>query len=341
MIIGNTAVNYGGKLFGMAPLPPEEDEFRIVNRAFHGLFHRFQETIGFTSSGFLTLNMDDPNARLWMKLEWKALRKALVSQGEEQRLAVRDALIFRGANHELYQKYVTDENHFETYEGLATFTYTLLSTATMEEYYQRLFEYLDRIYSMQSYARSYGGIDGALYATLLYLKGFDFKTIKSENADLGNLVKQAYNIELPAVCRDVAGSLALNYDLETIRVEELKRESDIRERIHSMTSVFTEKPVVYIELESPYFDFEPEDVHAMDTVGTLYSKMRVSDNWGKLTVEKGGCLVSNNYRFLRVTAKGLKVDKNRIEGEGWLLLLNSEWEMIPVEQNYFVRNLIP
>jgi hypothetical protein len=108
-----------------------------------------------------------------------------------------------------------------------------------------------------------------------------------------------------------------------------------------MTSVFTEKPVVYIELESPYFDFEPEDVHAMDTVGTLYSKMRVSDNWGKLTVEKGGCLVSNNYRFLRVTAKGLKVDKNRIEGEGWLLLLNSEWEMIPVEQNYFVRNLIP
>ncbi len=190
-------------------------------------------------------------------------------------------------------------------------------------------------------ARSYGYIHGALYATLLYEKGFDLKTIRTDNFDLGEAVKEAYNIELPAICRDVAGSLAVNYDIDIINKEEEKRLNDIQESIHKLISVFTEKPVVFIELESPYFDFEPEDIHSLDTLGTLYNSMRVSDNWGKLTVDKGGCLVSGNLKYLRITAKGFKIDKNRVTGEGWHLLLNNDWEMVPVDQNYFVRKRMP
>ena len=74
----------------------------------------------------------------------------------------------------------TDENRFETYEGLATFTYTKLCTNSPEEFKSRLFENLDRIYSMQSYARSYGFIHGALYASLLYDKGFEMKKINTD-----------------------------------------------------------------------------------------------------------------------------------------------------------------
>jgi hypothetical protein len=341
LIVNNNPVYFGGTLFAMAPLPVEEDEFRFISRAIHGLFHYFQETIGYTSSGYNTMNMDEKNARLWIKLEWKALRKALNSEGAEQQLAVRDALIFKGSNRELYQKYAADETRFENYEGLATFTSLFMSTNSPDEYNTRLLEYLDRIYSMQSYARSYGSLHGALYATLLLRKGFDFSVIKSENFDLGEKVRELYNIQLPVVCRDVAGSLALNYDVATIQKEEAQRDTDIMERIQRQINTFTEKPVVFLELESPYFDFELEDIHSMDTLGTLYSRMRVSDNWGKLTVDKGGCLVSNNLKYLRITARGFKEDKNRFEGDGWILNLNSDWELVPAEQNYFVRKLMP
>jgi hypothetical protein len=340
-VIYNSAVTFGGTLFALSALPPENDEYRILTRGIHSLFHRFQETIGFTSSGYNTGNMDEKNARLLIKLEWNALRKAIVSGGEEQQLAIRDALIFRGANHELYQKYVTDEIRFETYEGLATFTYLKLASQSFEEYQKRLLEFLDRIYSMPSYARSYGSIHGALYATLLDMKGFDFSLINSQDTDLGEKVREIYNIQLPTVCRDVAGSLAINYDIETIRAEEAKRDEDIKNRIQRQIGTFTEKPVVFLELESPYFDFEPEDIHSMDTLGTLYSRMRVSDNWGKLTVDNGGCLVSNNLKYLRITAKGFKGDKSKYEGEGWVLNLNNEWELVLVGQNYFVRKIIP
>ena len=342
LILTNAPVKFGGTQFAMTPLPTaEEDEYRIKTRAVHSLFHRFQENEGIKSSSFNANNMDEKEARLWIKLEWKALRKAINTVGEERQLAIRDALIFRGANRELYHKYADTENKFETYEGLATFTYTLLCTNSPEEFKSKLFENLDRVYSMQSYARSYGFIHGALYASLLYDKGFDMKKINTDNFDLGNAVKELYNIELPAISRDVAGSLAVNYDIEAINKEEEKRDSDIKENIHSQISIFTEKPVVFLELESPYFDFEPEDVHSLDTLGTLYNSMRVSDNWGKLTVDKGGCLVSNNLKYIRITAKAFKADKNHISGEGWHLLLNNDWELVPVDQNYFVRKLVP
>ena len=341
LILSNAPVKFGGLQFAMVPLPEEEVDYRLKTRAIHSLFHRFQENKGIIPSPYNTINMDEKEARLWIKLEWKALRKAINSQGEDRQLALRDALIFRGSNRELYHKYATDENRFETFEGLATFTYTLLCTNSPEEFKSRLFENLDRIYAMQSYARSYGIIHGALYASLLYDKGYDLKKINTDNFDLGNAVKELYHIDLPSICRDVAGSLAVNYEIEAINKEEEKRDADIKESIHRQISTFTEKPVVFLELESPYFDFEPEDIHPLDTLGTLYNSIRVSDNWGKLTVDKGGCLVSNNLKFIRITAKAFKADKNHISGEGWHLILNNDWELVLVDQNYFVRKLMP
>jgi len=341
LILSNAPVKFGGLQFAMVPLPEEEVDYRLKTRAIHSLFHRFQENKGIIPSPYNTINMDEKEARLWIKLEWKALRKAINSQGEDRQLALRDALIFRGSNRELYHKYATDENRFETFEGLATFTYTLFCTNSPEEFKSRLFENLDRIYAMQSYARSYGIIHGALYASLLYDKGYDLKKINTDNFDLGNAVKELYHIDLPSICRDVAGSLAVNYEIEAINKEEEKRDADIKESIHRQISTFTEKPVVFLELESPYFDFEPEDIHPLDTLGTLYNSIRVSDNWGKLTVDKGGCLVSNNLKFIRITAKAFKADKNHISGEGWHLILNNDWELVPVDQNYFVRKLMP
>ncbi len=284
--------------------------------------------------------MDEKEARLWMKLEWKALRKAIITEGEEQTLAIRDALIFRGSNRESYTRYSLLENNFETYEGLATFTYLLMGSDSPDEFRARLLEYLDRIYSFQSYARSYGAIHGALYATLLHYKGFDFKSLSPDTADLGSLVKMQYQIELPEKCRDVAGSIALHYNINEIYREEDQRLLEIKERLNDRVSIFTEKPVVLLELESPSFDFEPEDITYLDTLGTLYHGLRVSDNWGKLTVDEGDCLVSNNYKYIRITARGMKEDRNHIYGEGWQMILGDGWEVAKSEQSFFIRKKI-
>ena len=78
-------------------------------------------------------------------------------------------------------------------------------------------------------------------------------------------------------------------------------------------------------MESPNFSFEPEDIDYLDTLGTMYKKLRVSDNWGKLAVDKGSALITNDLRTLRVSAKNLLVERNHISGEGWHLVLNDGW----------------
>jgi hypothetical protein len=341
LIIETKPQEFGGTLYAMALLPPEEDVYRIKSRAIHSLFHCYQKANGIEPAVFNAKHMDDKNARLWIKLEWRALRNAINNNGDLRQQAIRDALIFRGARRELYPASVKDENRFEDYEGLATFTYLTLCEDTIGNSKRRLIETLDRAYTFQSYARNYGFVHGALYSYLAYEKGFNFKPIHTDTIDLSLEVKKLYDIQLPAICRDVAGSLALSYDVESIYREEEQRLADIKERIHNQVSTFTEKPVVFLELESPYFDFEPEDIRSLDTLGTIYAAMRVSDNWGKLTVDKGGCLVSYNLKFLRITARNFKEAKNHIYGDGWHLILNNDWELVKVEQNYFVRKLMP
>ncbi len=341
LIIENKPLVFGGILFAMVLLPPQEDDYRIKTRAIRSFYHCFRKEAGHETTSFNVKHMDDKNARLWLKLEWRALRNAINNEGELRLQAIRDALIFRGARRELYPLSVNDENKFEDSEGLATFTSITLCEDSVGEAKRRLIENLDRTYKLQSYGRIYGSVHGALYAYLANKKGFDFKTINSDTIDLGNEVKALYNIQLPSICRDVAGSLALSYDVESIYQEEEQRLTDIKERIHNEVSTFTEKPVVYLELESPYFDFEPEDIRSLDTLGTIYATMRVADNWGKLTVDKVGCLVSYNLKFLRITAKNFKESKNHVSGDGWQLMLNNNWQMIKVEQNYFVRKLMP
>ncbi|HLN21188.1 MAG TPA: hypothetical protein VK213_08875 [Bacteroidales bacterium] len=332
---------YGGTLYAMVPVPNEANEKRITSWMIHVLFHCMQISNGSKHLIFNHTNMDEDETRLWMKLEWKALKKAVNSTGTERNTAIRDALVFRCTSREFYSQYSDESNMFETYEGLATFTDFRLNSSTDEEYKTRLTEFLEWIYNMPSYASLYGNITGALYASLLYDAGYNLQNIQTGSVDLGKLVCEVYKIELPHICRDVAGSLALCYDLPVIMTEEKERMSAIQERLHKLTATFTDRAVVYLELEDPSFDFEPEDSQPVDSLGTLYNSMRVSDNWGKLAVDKGGCLVSGNFRFLRVTAKGFRTEKNRISGEGWNLMLNNGWELVKVESNYFLRHILP
>ena len=341
MIIDNSSKTFGGTLYASAALMPREDTLRTIGMALQGLYLSHLISSGREIPRYNTRQIDDKNARLWLKLEWHALRKALSSKGDIQKQSLRDALIFRGARRELFPKEIRDEDAFESVMGLSMLTYAIFSATSTEQAGQNLLKSLNDFYEFQSYSRTYGFIHGALYGFLAYEKGFNFKNPLPDTLDLAGVAKELYEIQLPEICRDVAGSLALGYDLENIYKEEETRLTEIKDRLHRRISVFTEKPVVFFELESPYFDFEPEEVRSLDTLGTIYNSIRVLDNWGKLTVEKGGCLVSSNLKSIRVTAKNLTESKNHFSGDGWHLILNSDWQMVKVENNYFVRKLMP
>ena len=109
----------------------------------------------------------------------------------------------------------------------------------------------------------------------------------------------------------------------------------INENTRKIVTTFNERPVVTISMESPNFSFEPEDIDYLDTLGTLYEKLRVSDNWGRLAVDNGGALISNDLRTLRVSAKDLLIERNHISADGWHLVLNDGWQAAPAENGSY------
>ena len=106
-------------------------------------------------------------------------------------------------------------------------------------------------------------------------------------------------------------------------------------------SKYIDRPVVFLELESPNFSFDEGDMTPVDTLGTIYNTLTVSDNWGKIVVDDGGCLVSPNLDYIRVPAKNINSDRNHISGEGWHIILNDSWEIAPLEDNFIIRKLFP
>lgn len=342
-IMQTVPVMYGGTLFGMVRLWTDEYEspYRIKSSAVHALFHCFQESNSIDFRGYDTSHMKERTARLYVKLEWKALQRAIRTSGETRKQAIRDALVFRSARREMYPQYIEHENHFENYEGLTTFTYTLICNDSHDEYVRKLLNYYERVYKRMSYTLSWGFLSGALYGHLLYETDFDFKTLLGRDFDLGDIIRERYEITLPEISRDVAGSLAINYDIDAINQEEQEKESIVMERLHRKVSKFTDKPVIFIDLESPYFSYEPEDMDLVDSLGIIYNTLRVTDNWGKISVDDGGCLVSPDLDFLRVPAKNINIEKNHITGDGWHLILNNSWELSPIGDNYVVKKLIP
>ena len=75
----------------------------------HELFHRVQPQLGLTLPALSTEHLDMADGRYWLRLEWRALGRALRESGKQRKLAVRDALGFRQARRTLYPASVEDE----------------------------------------------------------------------------------------------------------------------------------------------------------------------------------------------------------------------------------------
>ena len=59
-------------------------------------FTAFSKPSGMNPENFNLIIMDEKEARIWIKLEWKALRKAIDSEGEEQILCNQGCTYLQG-----------------------------------------------------------------------------------------------------------------------------------------------------------------------------------------------------------------------------------------------------
>ena len=287
----------------------------------HEMFHGVQPRLGVMAPTRATEHLDAADGRYWLRLEWRALARALRESGEPRNLAVRDALAFRQARRMLYPAMVEDERGEEITEGLAAYTGTVLAAESPADAIVGAVGLLDGAETMApeaGFVRAFGYVSGPAYGLLLDASSPGWTRRVRGTDDLGTLLMAALAVQ-PATD---AVAAATRYGGAEIRASEDQRERERQERVGELRRRFVDGPVLLI----------PRGGHSYDTrgavvipgVGTVYfGPFRASGPWGALEAEKG-VLVGSDGRS-RWVAAPVRRDDGALTGDGWTFKPAAGW----------------
>ena len=288
----------------------------------HELFHGVQPQLGVIAPALATEHLDAMDGRYWLRLEWRALARALRESGEQRKLAVRDALAFRHARRMLYPASVEDERGQEITEGLAAYTGTVLAAESAAD---AIVSAVDLLTGMEkgaleaSFVRTFAYVSGPAYGLLLDASSPDWRRSVRGTDDLGTLVMRALAVQ-PAT--DATAS-AGRYGGAEIRASEEKREQERQQRLAELRQRFVDGPLLVIPGGGSGMS-DSRGATVIPGIGTVYfGAYRASGGWGTLEAEKG-VLVASDGRIRRIPAP-MRRDDGTFAGDGWTFKAAPGW----------------
>src|SRR5262249_24552282 len=99
----------------------------------HELFHRIQAELGLITATGQNPHLDTLEGRVWLRLEWRALARALAQSGQDRQRALSDAAAFRLARRSQVANAAENERVEEIREGLAQYTGTVVTAESQAE----------------------------------------------------------------------------------------------------------------------------------------------------------------------------------------------------------------
>lgn len=328
--IANTALHWAGKKWSMIvwPLPNDKDARGVL--MIHEMWHRIQGDLGLSLHNVPCGHLDSHEGRIWLQLEWRALRKALLEIGTARRQAIEDALLFRAYRRSLFEKSDSLENSLELTEGLPE--YTGISVALPSDSAKHAYAALklQEAPGKKSFARSFAYASGPAYGLLLDMFKSDWRKGLGPKSDLGVLLQQALGIEQSGNLEVQAPERSRAYDGDALIKFEAVREEQHLKQLAELRRRFVDEPVLVIPLHQLSYSFDPNNVQSLDTVGTVYPVMRLKDEWGILTVSNGA-LMNSTFTKVYVTPPA-ELSVRPLRGDGWTLELSEGWRVHPGER---------
>lgn len=323
--------NYSRKWAGtqwviiMWPLPADPHARGVL--MMHECWHRIQSDIGLPLAGPNLNHLDQMQARYWLQLEWRALRIALLKTGSERKQAIEDALLFRRERHKLYAKEASAETALEMHEGMAEYTGTKLSGMSDGEQLLYAAKNLEQQPSqVGSFIRTFAYLSGPPYGLLLDAAGKTWRPDAKPTTNLGTLLADAYQINLPDLSADELEARAARYQGKELKAKEQERDAKRQKEIAQAKARYVDGPILILPLTKPQFSFTYANLIPLEGLGTVYPTITLSDQWGSL-VANHGALMANDMKHARVSGPTNKADLTT--GDGWKLKLNHGWTLVP------------
>jgi len=309
----NAPIQWGGETWGaymwdflINETPQHRNEILI-----HELFHSVQPRLGLAASNLQTEHLDAVEGRYWLRLEWRALARALGESGARRNAAVSHALAFRQARRALYAGAAERERASEIVEGLAAYTGTVVAAPSAAGANERAIELLVNGESAASFVRTFAYMSGPAYGLLLDAASPGWRQRVRGTDDLGTLAMTALAVQ-PAADATAA---AAGYGGGELLAAERQREQQRQERVAELRRQFVDGPVLLIR-GGGGSAFDSRGAVVIPGEGTVYfSEFRFSGAAGSLEARKG-VLVGSDGGSRRVAAPVRQAD-GTFAGDGW------------------------
>ncbi len=329
----NTAIKWAGVDWTMVVWPLPELRQPRLRLMLHECFHRIEPKVGIEARDAVNNHLDTLDGRTWLRMEWRALERALWEASEARRKDIEDALYFRSFRRSLFPDAAELENALELHEGLAEYTGVKLSSASMAEFAMVAdMKLREALLSGSNFVRSFAYTSGPAYGYLLEARGANWRQLLTRQRDVGKLLAVAYRITLPAPDRAEATRRAEPYDGDEVIAQETAKERGRAEKVNAARKRFVESPVLILPVDGQFhYTFNPNAVLPVDGDLTVYEgEVQVSDTWGVLRSSNGFLMVRRNDSIVRVQVPApAEVNSRPLKGDGWTLVPQKGWTLVP------------
>jgi len=328
--IANTTINWNGRCWAMIMLSLPVNKQDRINLLAHELFHVIQPSLGFLLFNTENNHLDQKDGRIHLRLELEALKKAIQTTNElERKTHLTNALTFRKYRYTLYPGADTTENLLELNEGIAEYTGSVISGRNKKQSIEHFVQSINYFLSNPTFVRSFAYQTIPIYGFLLSDIKNDWNKEITIKTNLTVYFIKAFDISLPNDLKKTTDLILNQYNGDVIISEEITREEKTKKLVAEYKSRFITQPHFELLFEQMNMSFDPRNIIPIEDNGTIYPNIRVTDNWGILTVENGA-LMSSNWDKISVTVP-IKNENRNISGEGWTLELTDGYSVIKDE----------
>ncbi len=324
----------------MILLPLSSNRNERLNLITHELFHRVQSTLELNTINADNNHLDKEHGRIYLRLELEALRQAIQSPSLDVAFPhIINAMMFRELRHQMYSDADSTENMLELNEGLAEYTGLIMSERSEKQMVEHLMKSIRDFQQNKTFVSSLAYQTIPLYGFLTrnFIREF-WNRDTTRQSNLTSYFMRSFNVKIPIDIETYTSKVWLNYNGAQISREERKRDEDNAKLINEMTIRFVKNPHLEIPFERMNVSFDPGNLIPLENYGTVYPNLRITDNWGVLTVTDGA-LLSTDWSKVTVTAPE-ENNNHSVRGKGWTLELNSDKYVIihdETSSNYYLK----
>ena len=334
IVIANTPIEWSGKRWTELIWPlPDDVAHRHVTLS-HELFHRAQLELGMVQHDGGNLHLDTLEGRILLQLEWHALARALTApDAAARRDAISDALLFRHERYRLFPDARAEERALELNEGVAEYTGVRVGLPTPAERTAFALRDLETFIVVPTFVRSFAYATGPSWGLLLdqadpaWRDKLAAAMKDGDPSSLDQMLQAA--LKLPEPSAATVKARENDYD-DTLRPREVARDQAKQAHLAELKAKLVDGPVLRLPLAGHHasYQFNPTTLEALGASGVVYPTMKLSADWGVLSVEQGALL--DKQMSVAAVAAGDSAD--HAQGPGWHLTLNKGWRVAPGER---------